>query len=182
MREESQKEQFSKEWWVAHTPVFLAQSDTTAGFLCADFTKLNAIKGRAKLQNVLLTLDSLEKLKNLVRPPAKYKNKIRKSTKNTFIYRGKHALMLEKPCNANLAIRVVRKGNVGKESQEASHNDFLQFFPYLFSSSANAHKCKFDLDFACGNADIIVLDKRGLQESNPSKIYKVSNVNLKCVR
>lgn len=46
-------------------PIFLAQSDTTAGFLCADFVKLNAIKGRLKSQNTLLTLDSFVSLKIL---------------------------------------------------------------------------------------------------------------------
>lgn len=54
-------------------PIFLAQSDTTAGFLCADFVKLNAIKGRLKSQNTLLTLDSFCKLKNLVRIPENIK-------------------------------------------------------------------------------------------------------------
>ncbi len=84
-------------------PIFLAQSDTTAGFLCADFVKLNAIKGRLKSQNTLLTLDSFCKLKNLVRIPEKYKNRVRRSTKNTFIYSGKHALSREGSENTKLA-------------------------------------------------------------------------------
>ena len=154
-------------------PIFLAQSDTTAGFLCEDFTKLNAIKGRKESQNVLLTLDSLKKLKNLVRIPKKHKNTIRKSTKNTFIYRGKNALNQE-----SLAIRLVQE----KQGRDSLHAEFLRFFPFLYSSSANAHQCHFDLNFALQKADIVVLDKRGLAESKPSKIYKISNFNLKCIR
>lgn len=154
-------------------PIFLAQSDTTAGFLCADSAKLNAIKGRSESQNVLLTLDSFSKLKNLVRIPNKHKNRIRKSTKSTFIYKGKNALNKE-----TLAIRVVQN----QQEQNALHAEFLQFFPFLYSSSANAHQCNFNLDFALKKADIIVLDARGFVESKPSKIYKISNFNLKCIR
>ena len=154
-------------------PIFLAQSDTTAGFLCADSAKLNAIKGRSESQNVLLTLDSFSKLKNLVRIPNKHKNRIRKSTKTTFIYKGKNALNKE-----SLAIRVVKN----QQGQNALHAEFLRFFPFLYSSSANAHQCNFNLDFALQKADIVILDKRGLEESKPSKIYKITNLNLKCIR
>lgn len=154
-------------------PIFLAQSDTTAGFLCADSAKLNAIKGRSESQNVLLTLDSFSKLKNLVRIPNKHKNRIRKSTKTTFIYKGKNALNKE-----SLAIRVVQK----EQGQNALHAEFLRFFPFLYSSSANAHQCNFNLDFALQKADIVILDKRGFAESKPSKIYKITNLNLKCIR
>ncbi|WP_297811520.1 hypothetical protein [uncultured Helicobacter sp.] len=159
-------------------PIFLAQSDTTAGFLCSDFTKLNAIKGRSESQNVLLTLDSLVKLKKLVRIPSRYKNRIRKSAKSTFIYQGRHALMQKSSPNTKLAIRVVKPERLEK----ASHADFLRFFPFLYSSSANAHHQSFSLRFALKKADIIVLDKRGLMESKPSKIYKIANFNLKCIR
>ncbi|RDU63796.1 MULTISPECIES: hypothetical protein [Helicobacter] len=159
-------------------PIFLAQSDTTAGFLCADFVKLNAIKGRLKSQNTLLTLDSFCKLKNLVRIPEKYKNRVRRSTKNTFIYSGKHALSREGSENTKLAIRVIKPHRL----QETSHADFLRFFPFLYSSSANAHHQMFHLDFALQKADMVILDKRGLAESQPSKIYKISNFNLKCIR
>lgn len=154
-------------------PIFLAQSDTTAGFLCADSAKLNTIKGRSESQNVLLTLDSFLKLKNLVRIPNKHKNRIRKSTKSTFIYKGKNALNKE-----SLAIRVVQN----QQGQNALHTEFLRFFPFLYSSSANAHHQSFNLEFALKKADIVILDKRGLEESKPSKIYKITNLNLKCIR
>ncbi len=181
MMKESQGEPFGEMGFlIQNTPIFLAQSETTAGFLCSDFTRLNTIKGRPKAKDVLLTLDSCSKLKKLVRPPTKYKNQIRKRIKTTFIYRGKHALKQHSCDNTNLAIRVVK--GFQETSQCASHADFLQFFPFLYSSSANAHKQKFDLDFALKIAEIVVLDKRGLKESNPSKIYKISNSNLKCIR
>lgn len=161
-----------------NAPIFLAQSDTTAGFLCSNVAKLNAIKGRLESQNALLTLDSLKKLKSLVRPPNQYKNKIRKSVKKTFVYRGRHALMSRDNFHTTLAIRVVKSDRF----QRISHVDFLRFFPFLYSSSANAHKKGFALDFALQNANVIILDKRGLKESHPSKIYKISNHHLKCIR
>ncbi|WP_290881186.1 hypothetical protein [Helicobacter sp.] len=161
-----------------NAPIFLAQSDTTAGFLCSSATKLNAIKGRLESQNALLTLDSFKKLKSLVRPPNQYKNKIRKSARKTFVYRGRHALMSKDSFHTMLAIRVIKPDRF----RRISHADFLQFFPFLYSSSANAHKKGFALGFALQNANVIILDERGLKESNPSKIYKVSNHHLKCIR
>lgn len=161
-----------------NAPIFLAQSDTTAGFLCSNVAKLNAMKGRLESQNALLTLDSFKKLKDLVRPPNQYKNKIRKSIKSTFVYRGRHALTRKNHLNSTLAIRVVKPSRF----QRISHVDFLKFFPYLYSSSANAHKKGFALDFALQNANVIILDERGLKESNPSKIYKISNHHLQCIR
>ena len=111
-----------------------------------------------------------------MRIPQKYKNRVRRSAKNTFIYSGKHALSSNE--NTKLAIRVVKPHRL----LEASHADFLRFFPFLYSSSANAHHQMFHLDFALQKVDMVVLDKRGLAESQPSKIYKISNFNLKCIR
>lgn len=149
--------------------IFLAQSDTTAGFLSQDFRALNRTKMRNTQQSVLLTLDSLSKLKNLVRIPNAHKNRVRKSTKSTFVYRGKNSLSQE-----SLAVRLV--------NAKSPHSAFLEFFPFLYSSSANAHKAEFDLNFALDRADIIVLDKRFLSAQKPSKMYKISNLQIKRIR
>lgn len=149
--------------------VYLAQSDTTAGFLCEDFKRLNHIKGRDVEQDVLLTLDTLHKLKNLVRIPNTHKNRVRKSTKSTFIYKGKNPLEQE-----SLAIRLV--------CATSCHSAFLSFFPFLYSSSANAHKAEFDLGFALEMAEVLVLDSRLLSAQSPSKMYKITRTKLKRVR
>ena len=126
--------------------IFLAQSDTTAGFLCKDFKKLNRIKGRNEKQSVIVTLSSLEKLKKIVRVPRLHRKRIRQSHKSTFIYRGKNALVPQ-----SLGVRVVK---------DSYHSEFLDFFPYLYSTSANPHKKQFDLEFALKRAEVLVLDKR----------------------
>ncbi len=148
--------------------VFLAQSDTTAGLLCLDFKRLNTKKGRQSSQKVILTLGSFQKLKELVRIPQKYKKIIRNSPKTTFIYRGKNRLV-----DHSLGIRVVR---------DSLHSEFLCFFPYLYSTSANPHKQNFDLEFALKSADVWVIDKRGFTSSKASRIFRVGNDNLRIVR
>ncbi len=149
--------------------IYLTQSDTTAGFLSEDFKRLNHIKGRNVKQDVLLTLDTLHKLKNLVRVPNKHKNRVRKSTKSTFIYTGKNSLEQE-----SLAIRLV--------CATSPHREFLSFFPFLYSGSANAHKAEFDLGFALERAEVLVLDSRLLSAQNPSKMYKITQTKIKRVR
>ncbi len=169
-------------------PIFLAQSDTTIGFLCADFQKLNAIKGRSVQTNTLVTLDSLEKLKRLVRIPNAHKKRIRRSSRTTFIYRGKNAIKQARGTKESLegclsqflkslAIRVVQQ-----QSKRASHAEFLRFFPYLYSTSANKHKESFVFEFALENADVIVLDARLFSAQTPSKIYKISNLKISRIR
>ncbi|MDE5591374.1 MAG: hypothetical protein K2I63_00225 [Helicobacter sp.] len=145
--------------------IFLAQSDTTIGFLCKDFTRLNHIKGRDVKQNAILTLDSLQKLKNHVRIPNKYKKEIRYLHKSTFIIHKKSYLK-------NPGIRLIK----GK------HAEFLSFFEGLYSTSANPHAKSFSLDFALKAAQIVVLDKRGLKELKPSKIYAINHHAKKRIR
>ena len=142
-------------------PIFLAQSDTTVGFLCADFTKLNALKKRESKKNVLLSVDNNVKLKELTRVPEIHKNRVRKAKKSTFIYKN------------NLAIRVIK---------DKKHSDFLQFLPFLYSTSANLHKQDFDEKFALESVDIIVLDDREMAQKEASKIFKLSNKNIKRIR
>ena len=142
-------------------PIFLAQSDTTIGFLCTDFTKLNFLKQRESKKSILVSVDKIAKLKNLARIPKIHKNRVRRAKQSTFIYKN------------NLAIRVIK---------DSKHSEFLQFFPFLYSTSANLHKQDFDENFALKGADIIVLDKRKIAQKEASKIFKLSNKNIKRMR
>ena len=63
------------------------------------------------------------------------------------------------------AIRVIK---------DSSHDKFLKKFNYLYSTSANESGKGFDRDFAFSKADIIVEDRRGFSEENPSKLMKLS--------
>ena len=147
------------------SPIFLAQSDTTAGFLCQDYKKLNALKGRNLTQNIILTTNSLKKMQSFVRIPKKYKPQVRRFKRVTCIVRSKTSIK-------SLAIRVVTGG----------HKEFLSFFDGLYSTSANRHKQRFSLEFALSCATFIVLDKRGLKEDKSSSIYRIGSFNKKRIR
>lgn len=141
--------------------IYLVQTDTTVGFLSQNKTKLNKIKNRPLNQEILIEVDSLSTLKTFVRVPNKFKNIIRRKNKTTFIFPNKKSF------------RVVKDKN---------HLEFLKKFKWLYSTSANKHKQKFDINWAKSVADVVVENKFGLKEKEPSKIYKLSRNNIKRVR
>jgi len=133
--------------------VYLAQTDTTVGFLSSSKTKLNRVKNRPKNKQFLITTTTFKTLKSLARVPNRYKKMVRRAKKTTFIYP-----------NAK-AVRAIK---------ESGHDKFLKKFDYLYSTSANESGKGFDRDFAFFKADIIVEDKRGFSEKNPSTLIKLS--------
>ena len=141
--------------------IYLTQTDTTVGFLSQDKIKLNKIKNRKLNQKILIEVDSLDTLKRFVRVPNKFKNRVRRSKKTTFIYpNGK-------------SFRVVK---------DTKHLEFLKKFNWMYSTSANLTGKSFDEKWARSVADVIVENKRGLFEGIPSNIYKISNFKLKKIR
>ncbi len=66
--------------------IFLAQTDTTAGFLSKDYKELNRAKRREEDQPCVLATAKFSELKNFVRVPQKFKNFVRRAKKTTFIY------------------------------------------------------------------------------------------------
>ena len=76
--------------------IFLAQTDTTAGFLSKDFTELNKAKGRPEDTPCVITLSKFSELKNFVRVPNSHKNLVRRAKKTTILYPN------------SLAVRVVK--------------------------------------------------------------------------
>lgn len=143
-----------------HDLLFLAQSDTTLGFLCQDASKINSAKRRGA-QKVLIEVDSLATLRTLSRIPQKHKNLIRRMKKTTFIY------------PKGQAFRVIR---------DKWHLRFLSSKRWLYSSSANPTKESYNLSFAQQKADVIIHDQRGFFEGKPSKIYKINSHSLKRIR
>lgn len=67
--------------------LYLAQTDTTAGFLSKDEREINKAKGRALQTPCILTMSSLKELTSLVRVPKAHKNLVRKAKKTSFIYK-----------------------------------------------------------------------------------------------
>ena len=130
--------------------IYLAQTDTTAGFLSKDLKALNLLKKRDINQPCLISTAKFSELKKLTRVPNKFKNTIRKAKKTTFLYPNKKA------------IRVVK---------DHSHEQFLKRFDWFYSTSANEHGKKFDINWAMQNCDIVVDEV--FFEMSASKIFKL---------
>ncbi|WP_024789643.1 Sua5/YciO/YrdC/YwlC family protein [Lebetimonas sp. JH292] len=141
--------------------IYLVQTDTTVGFLSRDKKRLNKIKNRPINQPVLIEADSLKTLKQFARVPNKFKNRVRRSKKTTFIYPNKKSF------------RIVK---------DERHLEFLKKFSWMYSTSANKSGRKFDEMWARNTADVTVENKRGLFEGKPSKIYKLSRNKIKKIR
>ncbi len=141
--------------------VYLAQTDTTVGFLSQDAKKLALIKKRDPKKPFLISVDSFARLKTFVRVPNRFKNSVRKAKKTTFVYPN------------NKALRVV---------QNSPHLLFLQKFGWMYSTSANESGKHFDEDFAWRVADVIVEDARGFFEGEPSRLIKLGREKFKKLR
>ena len=141
--------------------VFLVQTDTTVGFVSTQADRLSTIKGRPSDKAFVRVTSSFKKLKSLVRVPKYHANRIRRSTKASFVYAN------------NSAIRVVKEGE---------HAAFLKGFNWVYSSSANASGNSFDKAFACANSDIIVETKSGLFEGESSSLYRLRRNRLQRLR
>ena len=141
--------------------LFLAQSDTTAGFLSKSKDRILLAKQNTQDKPILLESHSLFLIKQHSKIPQIINKAIRRSKKTTFIFQN------------NRSFRLVNDG---------LHSRFFFFFLLLYSSSANLHKHTFDLNFAINKADVLVVDKRGIFESSPSKIFKIKKNKIKKIR
>ncbi len=141
--------------------LFLAQSDTTAGFLSQSSKKLADAKKRDPNQPFLICVDSYKKLKKLTRVPKTHKKLIRRVDKTSFLYLNKKAIRVAK---------------------EPHHVKFLKKFDFLYSTSANINKEKFDLNYAKSSAEIIVEDCRAFYETDASQIFKLGKKKIHKLR
>lgn len=129
--------------------LYLAQTDTTAGFLSKDEKEINKAKGRALQTPCILTMSSLKELASLVRVPKAHKNLVRKAKKTSFIY--KKARANENSLNLsgeladlggeNLGI----KGNFKGEFKANSKQNDLNACDFKANLEKNALKlCEFN--------------------------------------
>ena len=139
--------------------IYLAQTDSTAGFLSESLEELNAAKGRDIATPCIKTMDSFYKLKALTRVPLAHKNRVRRAKKSSFILSNKKSF------------RVVK---------DHPHASFLKGFAFLYSSSANAHGQGFCPEWAKSKADIIINEE--LYEAKPSAIFKLSALRIRRLR
>ena len=141
--------------------IYLIQTDTIAGFVSRDAKKLAKVKRRPLNKPFLINADSFKTQKELSRVPNKFKKRVRRAKKTTFIYPNKKA------------VRVIF---------DSKFKDFLKNFGWLYSTSANESGKEFDFKFAFENADIIVEGGKGFQSKNASYIYKLSKNRMKKIR
>lgn len=141
--------------------LYLAQTDTTAGFLAHNPDTIARAKNRETNKPFVWTTARLSNLREVVRVPKKFATRVRKSRRCTFIIR-------------NRAVRLVA---------DCPHAGFLQRFDGLFSSSANKSGERFCMDFALRSARICVFERENpLCERTPSKIYRLNHHTIKRIR
>ncbi len=129
--------------------LYLAQTDTTAGFLSKDEREINKAKGRALQTPCILTMSSLKELASLVRVPKAHKNLVRKAKKTSFIYKKARANENFLDLSGELADlggeNLGRKGNFkGKFKANSRRND-LHSCEFKANLEKNALKpCDFN--------------------------------------
>lgn len=141
--------------------VYLAQTETTAGFLSQNADALARIKNRPQGKSFLISVDSLQTLRSFTRVPKRHKNHIRRAKKTTFAY----------PCG--LAIRVVK---------DKEHLQFLQKLKWSYSTSSNPSGESFNEVFAEEKADAILFTCKGFFESKPSSILRLGKRKMRKLR
>lgn len=141
--------------------VYLAQTETTAGFLSQNADALSRIKNRPSGKSFLISVDSLQTLRSFTRVPKRHKNHIRRAKKTTFAY----------PCG--LAIRVVK---------DKEHLQFLKKLKWSYSTSSNPSGKGFDEIYAQERADVILFTCKGFFEDKPSSIYRLGKRKMRKLR
>ena len=141
--------------------LYLAQTDTTVGFLSQDSTLLAKTKGRPPSKPFLIEVASLKELQRFARVPKRWKNMVRRTSRTTFVYPN------------GQAVRVVKN---------EWHLRFLRRFGWIYSTSANPSGQSFDEEWARSQADVVVEDPRGLFEGEPSRIYRLGKKRIKRLR
>jgi len=145
--------------------IYLTQTDSIAGFLCSNPSKINEIKNRDLSTKNILAISSfarIKQIKNFPRIPQKHKNLLRRSKKTSFIV-------------GDFSFRVIDK--------QSNHFRFINKFDYMYSSSANLHNESFDFDIAFGLCDVCVFGKNKINsQDRASKIIKLHKNKQEIVR
>lgn len=141
--------------------LFLAQSDTTVGFLSQSPVAIQQAKQRDAKKPFLIEVESFKELQRFTRVPKSMRPFVRRANKTTFLYKKK------------LALRVV---------QEGEHWRFLHKFRWLYSSSANITEHAFNLQTASNLATILLYQESPFRENQPSKLYKIGVFRMYRIR
>lgn len=139
--------------------IFLAQTDTTIGFLSKNKALINKAKGAKASKELLIEFASFKYL--YYRTPTHFRAFIRRAKKTSFVL------------SKTKSFRVII---------DSKHKEFLQNLGHLYSSSANPTTKGFDSEFAKKCADVIVIDSRGLFPAKSSRILKIRGLRAKKIR
>ena len=137
--------------------IFLTNTDTTIGFISKNREKLNSVKQRAANKEYIKALPSLKSINKRV--PKKFRAKVRRAKKTTFIL------------NKNYSFRVIK---------DKRHKLLIDRLGWAYTSSANQSSKEYDKNFAVKKADIIVYPL--LTPKKASTIYKLGKKKLKRIR
>ena len=139
--------------------VFLTQTDTTIGFVSQDADKLTQIKQRPPHKHYIKAVNSLHTLKTFIRVPQKHKNRVRRSTKTTFI---------------------MMNGQSYRVIQDKHHLLLLNRLKWAYTTSANLSNQAYDEQFTRKMTDVII---EPLNQTNVSStIYKLGKTTIKRIR
>jgi len=134
--------------------VILTQTDTTVGFISQDEKQLIEIKERVSTKPFIKIYKDFKTLLTCRnRVPTKFKNTIRRSSKTTFIVKGKAFRVAKNSCDSQL----------------------LRDMDWHFSTSANEMGKKYKHEFCEQKSDIICETKDRLQENSSSSLYRLNN-------
>ncbi len=136
--------------------VFLTSTDTTIGFLSQSKAALDRAKKRAPNKHYIRVYPNLASMPKRV--PKKFKSRIRRAQKSTFI--------LDK----TFSFRI---------SRDKRHNLLLNRLGWAYSTSANQSNKPYDYNYAYNQADIIVYP---LILNKASNIFKLSKSKIKKIR
>lgn len=139
--------------------IYLAQTDTTAGFLSTNKNEINLAKKRNINQECIMTSYYFAYLKQITKVSNTHKNKVRRAKKTTFIHKN------------NISLRIIKF---------SKHADFLKSFIFLYSSSANLHGENFNINYAKKIANIVVDNE--FSQNTSSKMLKISKKSIKKIR
>lgn len=141
--------------------VILTQTDTTVGFISQNEKKLQEIKQRESSKPFIKIYKDLKTLLEFKhRVPNKFKNRVRRSKKTSFIVKNK-------------AFRV---------DNNTLDSKLLKDLSWHYSTSANERAKNFNREFCEKKTDIIIENKDGLRELSSSCVYKINNYKREKIR
>ena len=131
--------------------LFLTKTDTTIGFISQNSSKIDKAKRRLPNKHYIRAVNSLKTLQQFSRVPNRYKNRVRRSKRTTFIMPN------------GMSFRVIK---------DCEHNLLLDRVGWAYSSSANLSGAEYNEVYARGATEVIVtspLEIRG----EASRIYRL---------